>query len=119
MQVAYVYDPSGACVGTLTAMRLKILHDWYHGPTGASHRGRRSLGGFEEDVARLLRRYTPGFTDRGYTVTPAHHMGLHPSLHHQLTSSLGLVIDRYASPLEFDASCAAYHSPFLEDCVFG
>ena len=118
---AYIYNPQGRCIGSLSVDRLQILHARYKqlALTGSAPLQALRAATFEEDLAKLLMRYrqstappTRGTVqDKDQLTTPSDTM-------HAL-ATLGITAERFASPLNFHPAFPTFYSVFPEDQLFG
>jgi ribonuclease HI len=124
---AFVYDPKGKCVGTLSLQRLETLRRRYNYTMETYPEVHRSLvahGGFAEDVARLLLRYGKDPDGRVTKGTPRAQATMDGQLRRTLAEALyaldaGPVIERFASPLNCGEDIGYYFSAHEEDQLFG
>jgi ribonuclease HI len=122
---AYVYDPTGRCVGRLPWARLIDLRKRYFATREAKPHIHAALGGqrpFEENVARLLARNAP--STKRERQPAGHHRDLayNPSLLTALSRGLngpGPMTERIATPLTVHYRIPSYYSPDPEDALFG
>ena len=110
--MAYIYQPDGRCVGTVSKQCLLLLQSQYEHAKAANPREHMDLGAttFPQDVAKLILRYK------------AHaHCGLtSPDL---LVSTLnevfGPATERFASPMDRNTHSPSYWAAFKQDQLFG
>lgn len=122
IRAACVYDPQGTCVGTLSESRLAILHQQYTYIQNY-HRDlfdKLSAKTFEEEVYKLLLRYTSGYkrSTGAKPVNMKNHWAVPTPVMHILQQNLGIHKERFASPLNFNPRHSQYWSAFPEDQIF-
>ena len=113
---AFVYDPRGRYVGSMTAARLAMLRR-QHDQTRQNNPllfAQLKGGQFEDDLAALLLRY-PARAFKPATsglATPA-------TLARALYEGLGLTAERFATPLDCSPLATTYWAPQAADQLFG
>jgi hypothetical protein len=108
---AFIYAPSGRCMGTLSADTLAGLQAQYTNPAD---------GSFERATAHLLQRYPPERNNSSQiigrtSITP-------PALMAALSEACGgpqNLSERFASPLDRSPHAHTYWSKHSEDSAFG
>lgn len=110
---AFVYLPSGRCIGEMTKDTLDKLTNSFRKMAPAKTTTSTTLG-LDEAMAQLLMRYqtpsnNPESCDK--SVTPARFM--------QGLSALGVTHERFASPLDRSIHLPTFSSTHQEDNIFG
>ena len=117
MPLLAVSGPNGKAAGTITKDRLLVLYKAY------LHSGRGMLpadrDAFPKAVASLMTRYRDGRQTKDYHLQMQNYWTSPPHLIAAIRQGFQVEVERFACPLDFDPSIAAYYSPFSEDATFG
>lgn len=118
--VAFVYGPAGACIGTIRADRMLWLYSCYCSVlrSDPSVHHTHSTCDFPRDVADLLHRYTPPRTPSP-PLAPNAGWELPDSIMPLLSPLFPFATHRFASPLTVPLYCPSYFSDFAPDALFG
>ena len=123
-ELACIYHADGRCEHVLDPATAAALHHRYKHMQSKHAKFMRRLGSttYEQDVLKLVTRYTPGNSMPGHgdkTITEKQQCTLPPALKDYLFYELGCKHERFASPLNAHPACTKYYSLFKEDRMFG
>ena len=113
MHTAYVYTPSGRCVGQMTIETLNKLKLQHHMPLST---GKARATTMEEDTAKLMATYDTK-KRKGMRQNPD--MAAAPDHLMRSLAALGIRHERFASPLDRSPHMRSYNSASPADRVFG
>ena len=119
--VANIYAPTGKLCGYIKLHRLQILHQAYEQTLieqPALHKQYGNLD-FPTAIARLLNRYTNKHGEVGNKTQQQNQCTTPDDYLQAMIKGLGITCERFASPLNFNASCKSYFSMYAEDRLFG
>jgi len=114
--MAFVYQPDGRCVGTVSTQRIHQLRTQYEHTKAHYPNLHRELGAttFAQDVAKLIKRHS--VPHKGCT---ADRWTCPEQLMASLREHLGIMGERFASPLDHSSHMMQYWSKYPEDQLFG
>jgi len=118
---ACIHHADGRCthvlaVDTTAQLYARYLHVKEHHPN-LFHK--LDGGSFEEELYRLLMRYTPGNVIDGTKISTRAQQALPAPLHNMLHTLIGSTTERLASPLNVAGPTSAYWSLHERDRLFG
>jgi hypothetical protein len=123
---ACVYQPDGRCTHVMpvdTAVQL-YQRFTYMQRHHAKVLSKLEAGTFEEEISKLMYRYTDGTVCSGkrahaYKIAATHQRAMPTTLRTILHDILGSQKERFASPLDASPNCAEYWSVHRQDQAFG
>ena len=126
-KAARIYDPHGKVAGHISVPRLRTLHEAFLFSSTANPTQHQEHGNptFATAVTRLLNRYDParkGKTAGGgkqQNINARNQAVMPGTLAASLYKTLNIRVERFASPLNFNAEADIYFSSFAEDSLFG
>ncbi len=119
--IANIYNPMGKVQGSVTLERLEILHSAFQQALKTCPDIHRQYGSpnFVTAVSRLLSRYTNNHTKQGKNTRITNHCSIPNGYMQALQIGLGITIERFASPLNYNPTSECYFSLYPEDRLFG
>jgi ribonuclease HI len=116
---AYIFNPDGHCIGTLSRERLTYLYRQYSHTTNTTLHTLPAAS-FAEEVAKLMMRYKHTTLDLACkTSCTQSTWSVCNTFMKALQTSLHIQHERFASPLDVNINTRTYWSAFPEDSVFG
>ena len=104
---ALAFNAEGCYISSLSLNRMGLLQH--------RHMHTMHTGVFEEDVVALLQRYKHGNESTGHTVHISDLWQLSTNLHDILCATFPIYQERFASPLDVQATTQCYWTPFAAD----